>query len=329
MFGPILAMALGALIFCAGAAWYFWPSGAPDGNRWTWDALTDAQSDNLYALMRGKGQYSIHIACNRQECSKLAASFDQLFKRLEWPSYIGEGGFLASGVDGILVNPDDAGARLLKHSIESTTALRIDLGPPRPIGNITPTMLVIGTKPRTLAAGPIVPPAISEQPDVTLRFIYPASPALVLVNQSAALARDIKWSVVLWNMDDPRTYVNANPGPDAHDPLPIPVATFDFLRPHTSGGPQNLFNTPLVAPHIKEGQRLFGSASVICPLCARGHTYIVSIIWGRAGWYVEALNSKEGELLIPPNFKKDTVASYYREILAQTPEVARIPIRDK
>lgn len=26
MFGPILVMALGALIFCGGAAWYFWPA---------------------------------------------------------------------------------------------------------------------------------------------------------------------------------------------------------------------------------------------------------------------------------------------------------------
>jgi apolipoprotein N-acyltransferase len=26
VFGPILVMALGALIFCGGAAWYFWPS---------------------------------------------------------------------------------------------------------------------------------------------------------------------------------------------------------------------------------------------------------------------------------------------------------------
>lgn len=173
------------------------------------------------------------------------------------------------------------------------------------------------------------PPTVEATPDVTIRFVYPDSPALVLVNQSAALARNIKWSVALWNMDDPRTYVNPTASPDAHDPLPIPVQIFDFLRPRTTGGPQNLFDSPLVAPHVKKGQRLFGSASVICPECARGHTYIVSIVWGEGGWYVEALNSTEGELLIPPNFKKETVAAYHRDILAQTPEAARIQIERK
>ena len=29
VFGPILTMALGALIFCGGASWYFWPSNSP------------------------------------------------------------------------------------------------------------------------------------------------------------------------------------------------------------------------------------------------------------------------------------------------------------
>lgn len=183
---------------------------------------------------------------------------------------------------------------------------------------------VIGRETKTLVQQSAV-----EAPDVALRFVYPKSPALVLVNESGAIARNIKSAVALWNMDDPRTYVNPNASPDAHDPLPIPVATFDFLRPRTAGGPQNLFDSPLVAPHIKNGQRLFGSASIICPECARGHTYIFSIIWGEGGWYVEALNSREGELLIPANFNKETVAAFFREIVAQTPESARIPIQDK
>ena len=62
-------------------------------------------------------------------------------------------------------------------------------------------------------------PLTKELPDVALRFVYPKSPALVLVNQSAVIARDIKWTVVLWNMDLP----------DRNDPLPIPVSTFDWI----------------------------------------------------------------------------------------------------
>src|SRR5437867_4452348 len=83
---------------------------------------------------------------------------------------------------------------------------------------------------------------------------------LVIVNSSGSLARDIKWIVVLWNMDLP----------DRDDPLPIPVSTFDWIKPHQEGGPQNLFSGANVAPLLKPGDRLFGSASVNCPNCVRG-----------------------------------------------------------
>jgi hypothetical protein len=150
----------------------------------------------------------------------------------------------------------------------------------------------------------------SNTPDVIARFVYPKSPALVLVNRSDKIARQIKWSAAIWNLDDPRTYVNPNPAQVAHDPLPIPVSTFDFLRPHSSGGPQTIFNEQ----YIKPGQRLFGSISVICPECSRGHTYVVSIIWGTGGWYTEILDRRDGELVISQHFTKDLVAAYHEEL---------------
>jgi hypothetical protein len=131
-------------------------------------------------------------------------------------------------------------------------------------------------------------------PDVTLRFIYPEMPALVLVNVSNKVAREIKWSVAIWNIDDPRAYLNPGAAPNAHDPLPIPVSTFDFLRPRTASGPQTLFNSPAILPHVKQGQRLAGSASVICPECGRGRSYLVHILFGEGGWYTEVLDKQEG-----------------------------------
>jgi hypothetical protein len=124
-------------------------------DRWVWAALTSSESDGLFEALRGKGQHSFHIACSRPECSDLAISFDRLFKRLGWPSFVGDGGFLATGVTGILINPDDAGARLLKSAIETNTILRPDVGSLR--GKDTgPTMLVIGAKPEVLASGPLL-----------------------------------------------------------------------------------------------------------------------------------------------------------------------------
>jgi hypothetical protein len=60
-----------------------------------------------------------------------------------------------------------------------------------------------------------------QPPDVTSMFVYPEQPALVITNESANIAREIKFGVVLWNPDTPRL-----------GPLPIPFQTFDFIRPH-------------------------------------------------------------------------------------------------
>lgn len=162
---------------------------------------------------------------------------------------------------------------------------------------------------------PLSPPKESPA-DVALRFVYPKSPALVIANLSDSLARDIKWTVVLWNMDLP----------DRNDPLPIPVSTFDWLKARDEGGPQDLFNGPLVAPLLKPGNRLFGSVSVDCPACARGRTYIVYIVWGQGGWFSEVENERSGRIIVPPKFLKDSREKYFKALEAAIPENSRLPI---
>ena len=153
-------------------------------------------------------------------------------------------------------------------------------------------------------------------PDVRLRFVYPKSPALMLINSSDALARDVKWTVVLWNLDLP----------ERDEPLPIPVATFDWLKPGQQGGPQNLFGSNTVAPLIKQGDHLFGSASVNCPTCSRGRSYIVSIVYGEGGWVAEVEREKSGNLFIPPNLRKETRDTYFKTLEETTAAESRIPI---
>jgi len=155
-----------------------------------------------------------------------------------------------------------------------------------------------------------------ESPDVALRFIYPKSPALIIKNLSDSVARDIKWTVVLWNMDLP----------DRNDPLPIPIQVFDWLRAHSEGGPENLFNTPSVTPLLKPGNRLFGSASVDCPTCSRGRTYIVYIVWGQGGWFSEVENEKSGDLIVPKNFLRETREMYFKQLEALIPKNSRLLI---
>jgi hypothetical protein len=155
-------------------------------------------------------------------------------------------------------------------------------------------------------------------PDVSLRFVYPKSPALMLMNSSDALARDIKWTVYLWNQDLP----------ERDEPLPIPIGTFDWLKPNQKGGPQNLFGSATVAPLIKQGDHLFGSASVNCPTCSRGRTYIVYIVYGEGGWVAEVEREKSGNPFIPPNARKETREAYFKSLEETTAAESRIPIAE-
>lgn len=153
-------------------------------------------------------------------------------------------------------------------------------------------------------------------PTVALRFVYPESPALVLVNQSDVVAKNTKWLVALWNVDLP----------DRDDPLPIPVSTFDWIRPKDESGPLSLFGNPQVTQLLKPGNHLLGSATVICPDCARGRTYFVSIVWGVGGWFSEVAGEQTGRVLVPQNFMKATRSEYFKELEAAVPAESRIPI---
>jgi hypothetical protein len=158
--------------------------------------------------------------------------------------------------------------------------------------------------------------AATHQPDVALRFVYPKNPALQLVNISDKTARDIKFTVAVWNIDLP----------DRRDPLPIPVATFDFLRAGQVSGPEGVFTSPLVAPLVKTGDRLFGSAAVTCPECSRGRTFAVSIVWGEGGWFAEIPNEKSGGIIVPRHFTQEELAVYFDQYPKTIPNESRVPI---
>ena len=70
-------------------------------------------------------------------------------------------------------------------------------------------------------------------PDVTLRLVYPESPAVMLINLSDVVAREVKYWAAIWNFETKNT-------------LPIPVSTFDYIRAHEGGGPLAFFGLPNV-----------------------------------------------------------------------------------
>jgi hypothetical protein len=158
------------------------------------------------------------------------------------------------------------------------------------------------------------PPAAP--PDVALSFVYRESPTLVIINKSGGVARDMKWAVVLWNLNHP----------DDLNPLPIPTGTFDWLKGHAKSASLGLFIAG-VASTVKVGDHLLGSASIDCPTCTRGRTYFVSITYGLDGWFAEIPNAKTGGPAYPPKFSRESLEQYFRAVEA-TPTQLRQPISD-
>ncbi len=91
---------------------------------------------------------------------------------------------------------------------------------------------------------------------------------------------------------------------------------------------KNLFNSISAAGLLHPGNRLVGSASVLCPDCVRGRTYIVCIEWGNGGWYCEVEHEKLGHIIIPQHFTKEEILRYSEQLESAAPPDRRIPIAE-
>jgi len=156
------------------------------------------------------------------------------------------------------------------------------------------------------------------RPEVTLRFVEGKAPDLQLTNISEVTATNIKWMMIAFDLDA-LAY--------RKQPLPIPATTFDFLTPGNSSLPINLFDPPASSSSIvKSGDRIFGSVSVDCPECKRGHTYVFYITLGQGGWYSERTEITNGNNISPANM--NLIQEAADAVLKQTPEAMRTPIKD-
>jgi hypothetical protein len=156
----------------------------------------------------------------------------------------------------------------------------------------------------------------TELPDVALQFVYPNSPMLRILNISNVTARQIKFTVAVWDIDKPQE----------KNPLQIPVQTFDFIRPHLFGGNEGVFEPLVRSGIIKPGTRLFGSASAECPDCRKGHIYWLYIIWGQSGWYSEIPNVTAAGIMFPKDFQNITATEFAERTIPLIPETQRVPI---
>lgn len=145
--------------------------------------------------------------------------------------------------------------------------------------------------------------------DFSLNLVYPENPALVISNPTDKVIREIKYAFALWNLSS-----------NSIEPLPIRVATFDWIGPHQSGGPQRIFDP---AFNLKEGDHIIGSMAASCPDGYRGRTYLVSIVWGKGGWIAELEKERSGSLVCPDGKITPESLSIFAKRIELTPKSLR------
>jgi hypothetical protein len=164
-------------------------------DRWTWVALTDHESEEIYSRLRDRKSRPVFIGCNRAECMPLASSLDQLFRRLGWPRNIADPGIAGIGLTGLMISPNDETALALKEALQATTRLRPDVGGN---GAADAVWIMIGAKPEIMPAGPLVAaiPARGPTLEATNHSVIDAKDAKIAPDLPFPLARADDHSMV-------------------------------------------------------------------------------------------------------------------------------------
>lgn len=121
-------------------------------------------------------------------------------------------------------------------------------------------------------------------PDVELDFVRPTNVSFSVVNTSSAVAPEPKYELVLFDFGS-----RMHP-PERPKGLQIPSKIVDTMRPHSGLGPWSVASISGGAGgggFYDDHSRIFGFATVSCPLCERARAYLVYFEIDRGGWFVE------------------------------------------
>lgn len=117
------------------------------------------------------------------------------------------------------------------------------------------------------------------RPDVQLFVQQPMEPLFRLVNPTSVLAREPKYQVTLFDLDDPTANGARN--------LEIPVKVLEWILPKGAIGPWSFFSLSKIAGTVPKGHVVFGWVALQCPNCQQPRHYWVLIKRGETAWYSE------------------------------------------
>jgi hypothetical protein len=163
------------------------------------------------------------------------------------------------------------------------------------------------------------PPAV----DVTALFVSRLQPSIILSNNSSRTASSIIWSPVLFNLTDAYNIV-ASGRDDVVQPLQIPAQRLDFLKAGQKSLQIDIFQGRIHG--LKYGDKIFGSVTINCQDCGRGHTFIYFVAIGQSGWVWEDTKLDSGYALVPVTGMATSIIKFYNQLNSLIPQDKRLSI---
>lgn len=150
-----------------------------------------------------------------------------------------------------------------------------------------------------------------EQPDIHAVPVYPAKPAIIVMNKSKIKpVRDGLYQLIAVNID---RWLG-----DRYQSVSNRATKVDSIRPDGSYLPSTLELIPDPNQPLEKGNRLYGYLSVSCPDCIAHRLYWVLIKYGEEGWYAElSKTDQEYSLKALGNLNPSTVDGHISSFLSR------------
>jgi hypothetical protein len=155
-----------------------------------------------------------------------------------------------------------------------------------------------------------------EQPDIHAVPVYPAKPAVIVMNKSKIKpVRDGLYQLIALNID---RWLG-----DRYQLVSNKATKVDSIRPDGSYLPSTLELIPDPNQPLEKGNRLYGYLSVSCPDCIAHRLYWVLIKYGEEGWYAElSKTDQEYSLKALSNLNPSTVDGHISSFLSRQDLIA-------
>jgi hypothetical protein len=123
---------------------------------WIWDPLTAEQTSQIVSKLYADGRpHSVTISSMAASGSTLAQGIDEVFGRAKWTHFLRASAPTTELIEGIVIGPDSAAARIIKDALESV-GLPVTIRDLKTMAKDSPPDVIVGVKPVPVPLTPVL-----------------------------------------------------------------------------------------------------------------------------------------------------------------------------